>query len=278
MQTTISPANASNTELTYHSSDESIATVDDYGLVTSIKAGNVTISVSTVNGLSATCQLSVVEGVEEFVKVTSLVNIDGTVEVSVDNSKKLNIQVNPANATIKDLIYYSSDESIVEVDNQGVITGKSIGNAIITVYAISDGFDSISLSQLENIKTEDEIQMISDHKVEIPVNVVESDYYTVRVICDENSYFYEDGNRLSEKTFSVKKGERVGYSPSSYGGYFCDGYYLEPEFTNFVTRYLYSYIPTSDITLYANYLKGTKITLQGNGGYFNDDVSQTSYT
>lgn len=47
---TISPSNASNTSVTYASSDTSIATVDNSGLVTGVVAGSATITVTTADG------------------------------------------------------------------------------------------------------------------------------------------------------------------------------------------------------------------------------------
>ncbi|MBZ2200522.1 hypothetical protein CLI91_03985 [Lentilactobacillus hilgardii] len=47
---TVTPNNATNKSVTYKSSDDTIATVDDKGLVTGVKAGTVTITASSVDG------------------------------------------------------------------------------------------------------------------------------------------------------------------------------------------------------------------------------------
>ena len=56
-------ANPTNTTdeytLTYKSSDESIATVDENGIVTGLKAGNVTITVTASNGIETTIDLTI---------------------------------------------------------------------------------------------------------------------------------------------------------------------------------------------------------------------------
>ena len=54
---TVAPENATNKTVTWISSDETIATVAD-GVVTALKAGNVTITV-TADGKSATCEVTV---------------------------------------------------------------------------------------------------------------------------------------------------------------------------------------------------------------------------
>ncbi len=58
---TILPANASNKILQWTSSDPSVATVSDAGVVTALKGGKVIISAATtdLSGITATCQLTV---------------------------------------------------------------------------------------------------------------------------------------------------------------------------------------------------------------------------
>ncbi|QLY78054.1 Ig-like domain-containing protein [Clostridium intestinale] len=59
----VKPDNAENKKVTWTSSDESIATVDENGKVTAIKAGNTTITAKTTDGsnLTATCAVTVVQ-------------------------------------------------------------------------------------------------------------------------------------------------------------------------------------------------------------------------
>ncbi|ERK31326.1 Ig-like domain-containing protein [Clostridium intestinale] len=60
---TVKPDNAENKEVTWSSSDETIATVDENGKVTAIKPGNVTITAKTTDGsnLTATCDVTVIQ-------------------------------------------------------------------------------------------------------------------------------------------------------------------------------------------------------------------------
>ena len=59
---TISPSNASNPAVVWSSSDETVATVDENGLVTAIAEGTATISATTVeNNLVDTCVVTVVD-------------------------------------------------------------------------------------------------------------------------------------------------------------------------------------------------------------------------
>lgn len=60
---TVKPDNAENKTVTWTSSDQSIATVDENGKVTAIKPGNATITAKTTDGsnLTATCAVTVVQ-------------------------------------------------------------------------------------------------------------------------------------------------------------------------------------------------------------------------
>ena len=57
---TVSPADASNKNVTWSTSNKEVATVDDNGLVTAVAAGNATITATTVvGGFTDTCDVSV---------------------------------------------------------------------------------------------------------------------------------------------------------------------------------------------------------------------------
>ncbi len=58
---TVSPADASDGSVTWTSSDETVATVDENGTVTGVKAGTATITATTVSGYTADCSVTVAE-------------------------------------------------------------------------------------------------------------------------------------------------------------------------------------------------------------------------
>lgn len=67
--------------MTWTSSDETIATVDENGAVTAIKAGSVIITATTANGLTATCEV-IVSAESGITKII----VDSKVTVRVENS------------------------------------------------------------------------------------------------------------------------------------------------------------------------------------------------
>ncbi|MGE5396210.1 MAG: Ig-like domain-containing protein [Chitinophagales bacterium] len=91
---TVTPEEAANKSVTWKSSNSSVATVDDNGIVTSEGAGTAVISVTTLDGgFTATCNVTVagatalqmVSGGEDH---TMCLKQDGTVWCWGDNSKK----------------------------------------------------------------------------------------------------------------------------------------------------------------------------------------------
>ena len=125
---TVSPENATNKTVTWSSSDEKVATVDENGVVTGVKAGNVTIT-AKAGEQSATVDITVnakvidVTGVEITSTVTSVI---------VGEKITLEAKVNPDNATNKNVTWSSSDEKVATVDEKGVVTGVKAGITTIT--------------------------------------------------------------------------------------------------------------------------------------------------
>ena len=130
----IIPENATNKEVTWSSSNNEVAEVID-GKIVAKKAGNVVITATTVEGgKTATCtiEVSVVNIPVEAIKLNKT-----TVTIKEDQSETLVANILPLDSTEQELVWTSSDTSIVDVLN-GIITGKKKGNATITV-ATKDG-------------------------------------------------------------------------------------------------------------------------------------------
>ncbi len=133
---TISPAKATNKEVTWSSSDESVATVEE-GVVTAHKIGQTTITVTTVDGgFTATCLVTVQA---EEVNVTG-VNLNYTeYEIEIGDSIRLVEEVLPSGATNQNVTWESSNTDVLSVEN-GVITAIAAGEATVTVTTVDGGF------------------------------------------------------------------------------------------------------------------------------------------
>ena len=122
-----SPEGAASTFLEWSSADESIATVDQNGVVTGVNGGRTSITVKCKE-YSATCQVKVREaavGVELDITEADL-------KVGVDELQ-LTAIVEPSNSIDYDLVWTSSDEAVAVVSETGLVTPVGPGEAQITV-------------------------------------------------------------------------------------------------------------------------------------------------
>ncbi|MBD5170417.1 MAG: leucine-rich repeat protein [Bacteroidales bacterium] len=87
LQASILPITPLNQTVTWNSSDERVAIVDEEGKVTAVNPGNAFISATTSNGLSATCSVSVcqtIDGVKYVIDSKDGVNIAKAVGFTPD--------------------------------------------------------------------------------------------------------------------------------------------------------------------------------------------------
>ena len=113
---TITPANADKT-VTFSSSDNSIATVTDAGIVVGVSAGKATITATTKSGKQATTTVNVVNPV--------VITLSAT-EIEIGRNQTINLSADVANVT------WSSDNTeIATVDENGLVKGISAGVAHI---------------------------------------------------------------------------------------------------------------------------------------------------
>ena len=140
------PVNADNKELTWRSSDKSIATVDANGVVTAVGKGEVTITAVSkdVDEKSGRVKLTVTQSV-------SGVTIDKQyVRVGVRYTTDVTATIKPSNANNKNMTWYSSDESVATVSgkrNECTVKGVKWGQATITGVT-EDGGYSVSFTAL----------------------------------------------------------------------------------------------------------------------------------
>ena len=134
----IAPSDATDKSVTWGTSDDSVATVSDAGVVTGVSAGSATITVTTTDGgFSATCAVTVTG---ETVAVTGVEVAPTSDSIAVNETLTLTATVAPENATNKAVTWSSSSDAIATVTDEGVVTGVSAGEATITVTTEDGGF------------------------------------------------------------------------------------------------------------------------------------------
>ena len=126
-------------DITYATTDPSIANVDANGVVTAIQVGSATIAVSTKDNsnkalVSVTVSAAESETPEtpEVTPEVESVSISGSSSVYVGSTLKLSAVLSPKNSK-STLTWKSSDTNIATVDKNGKVTAKKAGKVTITV-------------------------------------------------------------------------------------------------------------------------------------------------
>lgn len=141
----ISPSNASNKNVTWHSSDETVATVSSGRLICPIKVGTTVITAIATDGsgvVSNKCTVTVTEPLD--IKVTGIQINPSCKSMKVGDTCLLaSATVSPSNASNKNVTWHSSDESVATVSSGRLICPKNGGETIITARA-TDGSGVVS--------------------------------------------------------------------------------------------------------------------------------------
>lgn len=138
----VEPANATDKNVTWKSSDEKVAVVSEKGVVTAKSAGKATITATAADGsgVSGTYQVIVTKKADEPkpVKVTKI-TLTGTIsKLAAGKKTTLKATVQPSNAENKKVNWKTSNSKVAVVSGNGVVTAKGAGTATITAAA-ADG-------------------------------------------------------------------------------------------------------------------------------------------
>ena len=153
---TVTPADVNYTISSCTSSNPSVAKIDKYlggtdskVRVQILSAGTTTISI-TVNGLTATCKLTVA-GVP--VQSISFNSYPTMVYAGKSASTKVSVSVKPSDAENKKVTYSSSPAGILSVAADGTVTGLKAGTARVTVSATDGSGVSVTSGDIRVLDT-----------------------------------------------------------------------------------------------------------------------------
>ena len=178
----ITPDNATDKSVTWSSSDSTVVAVDENGNITALKAGTATITATSANDISDSCVITVTDSSSPVIPVESISLDRHEVDLTVGDSDTLIAAVTPDNAT-EDVLWASSDESVVTVDQDGNITAVGAGEAIIVagtengVYDIcfvtvsaQTGGDNVPADSITFDQDEVELTVGESEKLEITIS------------------------------------------------------------------------------------------------------------
>lgn len=144
--------------LEWSSSDDKIATVSSKGVVNGISAGSVQITATSADdaNVSAVCTVTV------SVPVKKIMFSNKSIEVYENDTQEITATVFPENATNKDLLWSSTNEKVATVNDHGIITGISTGNAKIIVTA-ADGYKAKAILNIKVTKKIDSMDILFEN-------------------------------------------------------------------------------------------------------------------
>lgn len=133
---TVVPEDATDAKITFASDDTDVLTVADDGILTAVKDGEATIT-ATVDGTEVKfeCVVTILPSAEEITLSSTKLTL------KPEGNEQLTFTVSPENADTSHKVWYSSDESIATVDEDGNIT------------ALKDGTCDISLAMADQTAT-----------------------------------------------------------------------------------------------------------------------------
>ena len=130
------------------------------------------------------------------VPVTEITFDNTYIELELGKSSTIKVSISPDNATIPNLIWESSNPSIVSINQSGSITAKSVGTATITVKA-NDGSNTSASCEVKVYSHNVESISLSNYEAVMAINDKITLTYTI-------SPTYVTNNSVTWKTSNSK--------------------------------------------------------------------------
>ena len=245
LRTSFIPDKILTANVTWSSDNETIATVNSYGIVNAISEGTANITATTDNGLTAVCTVTVTPSTrgEDFVSVEGL-EITGasSTEIQLDGALTLSVIVLPENATNPNVIWTSTNPSVASIDDTGKVTLNHAGQVTF-----------IATSESTGISTEFTMTVLP----------IPSKTYTI-------TYHLDGGVNSANNPDSYLDGDAFSFENPTKEGYIFDGWFTDAQYTNPISGITKD--TTGDITLYAKWTEEIidttwkySVTFSGNG-------------
>ncbi|MBE5962584.1 MAG: hypothetical protein E7256_14610 [Lachnospiraceae bacterium] len=148
LETTITPSDATESSLTFESTNKKVATVSNSGKIVAKAGGTCVIFVKTPNGASAYVNVTVMQGVSG-IKINK-----SEATIVVGDTLELIATISPSTATDQGVTWSSSKKDVATVDKYGVVKGISGGTTIITCTSDDGNFIAHCILTVEEFVTE----------------------------------------------------------------------------------------------------------------------------
>ena len=214
------PENALNKEVEWTSSNPQVARVNDNGLVSLVKPGEVTIIARSKDNpeVMALCNITI------EVPVSTVALDEKEVTMYVGQTKRLTYSVLPINATKSAVTWTSTKPNVASVDAAGRVTARQVGSTVIMLKSLDGGHTAYSTITVRQIaeglkfdKTELELMTGQVHELKytlIPANATDSELFWEA--SDTRIVVVDDAGRVTAKgpgvAFIIARTEAGGMS------------------------------------------------------------------
>lgn len=195
LKATVFPSNATDKSIDWFSTDASVATVTDAGLVTAVKEGTSIIR-ATAGRITVSCTVAVSK---PLVTVTSITLSPSSLELYEGEDQTLTATVLPSDATDKTVEWSTSDPEIAWVSD-GTVTAVKQGEAVITAKA---GEKTASCT-VKVLRRAVEVESVTLSRIELQMTVGQKETLTAKVKPDNAA---DKGVTWSSSAPSVAKVE-----------------------------------------------------------------------
>lgn len=198
----IIPENASLKTIAYKSSNTDIATIDEKGLITAKKIGEIEITATSNNRKTTTCKVIVKK---DIINVSKIIINKGSKFTTTSDEVAFFVDVLPENATDQSISWSVSDEEMGTIDQDGFWIGDKAGtcniiakasNGVIATCELTYEYIAVTgMSMKKEITCEIEEEVSLDVVI-LPTNA-SNQYLNSPEISDEEGLLYGSLNNTN---------------------------------------------------------------------------------
>ena len=182
LEWTIAPGDAGDQRVKFKSSDETIATIDELGFITTHKVGTVTFTIISLSKYGHTDTMTVTVVTPGFFDIS----YETVSYVNVGSSIKLNAQYIDSQNKVNAVEWSSLDNTAATVDAEGYVTGLKVGTVVIraTVKGNAEIYQDFVVTVLDEELNEALNVILNAHesniftKYDLPIGAGTPNYYS----------------------------------------------------------------------------------------------------
>jgi len=148
MSATVSPSNAANKGVAWSVNDTSLASIDQFGLLTPLKNGNVIVTATAVDGslVKGSKTITLSNQIKRITSFTLSTSTHGTTLSKGGYTMTIIPTITPSDATNQTLTWSVDNINYATISSSGVLTSKSTKNVSVIVSAKTTDGSNITMT------------------------------------------------------------------------------------------------------------------------------------